>query len=187
MGIASNLIVWILLVTSVIGRVRRQGTLEGLPVLPFSAQLKPGDESQTLEVQNENAEKGIVDNKDTEVEEVLEYVEESDPGADPDAELDQMNAVEEPGMDDENAVGRVILVPEETEVKTTNPRSTPATAIEPPEDEKQPLKRNQVTWIVMGVLLFILLLAIVLCICLKYCRKRRVEQPSISGTTSDNN
>lgn len=48
----------LLIIVSVQGRVRRQGTLEDHPVLPFAGQSRPGDESPSLEVQNENAEKG---------------------------------------------------------------------------------------------------------------------------------
>lgn len=184
MDINLKLFLLVLLSAPALGRVRRQGTLEDTPVLPFSAQSKPGDESPSIEVQNENAEKGIVDNKDAGVEEVLEYVDESGPGSDPDAEVDQSLANEEPDIDaivqdgqqpigispigrgfQENAV-----VPESFFERPYFGRQSNETVSTPGKTTEKPWYKNSTVWIIVGVIGGIILLLICICICVK-CRK----------------
>ena len=170
-----KIFVLVLLAAPALGRVRRQGTLEDTPVLPFAGQSRPGDESPSLEVQNENAEKGIVDSKDAEVEEVLEYVDESDPGVDPEAEMDMLEANEEPDADavlqDGPAVGRVIAggspVREAFFERYYGRNRNGSTTETPTEEKKTPWYKSKLTWIIVGVVVGIIVLLLCILICIK--------------------
>lgn len=162
-GMLTNLIFTaLLIIVSVQGRVRRQGTLEDHPVFPFAGQSRPGDGSSSLEVQNENAEKGVIDNENSDIEDVLEYVGESDPGVDPQAELDQMESDDEPDMDDvlqdEPDVDQLRFVPpftynqNPTEDNATNSEETLVNVNVLEDSKREETKRNKDTfWIIFGV------------------------------------
>lgn len=185
MNILFKLIFLVFLSTPALCRVRRQGTLEDTPVLPFSGQSRPGDESPSIEVQNENAEKGLIDNKDAEIEEVIDYVDESDPGADRDAEVEQSLVNEEPDIDSaiqdgpvENVVpavdGRAAIEPGESFFErpyfgNQEVGSLPTTA-KPTDKTDKPWYKNQTVWIIVGVIAGIILLLVCICICIK-CKK----------------
>ena len=177
MDLRLKLLLLVLLAIPALGRVRRQGTLEDTPVLPFSAQSRVGDESPSLEIQNENAEKGIIDNKDAEVEEVLEYVDESNPGSDPEAEMEQAEANEEPGMEsviqDGQPIGRVVQdqrIPGGFFQQPQFGMQGMSNSTESPKPEGKPWYKNSTIWIIVGVIGGIILLLILICICIK-CRK----------------
>ena len=169
-----KIFVLVLMAAPALGRVRRQGTLEDTQVLPFAGQSRPGDESPSLEVQNENAEKGIVDSKEAEVEEVLEYVDKSDPGVDPEAKMDMLEANEEPDTDavlqDGAAVGRVIAggspVREAFFERYYGRNRNGSTT----EEEKTPWYKSKLTWIIVGVVVGIIVLLLCILICTK-CKK----------------
>lgn len=160
------------------GRVRRQGTLEESPVLPFAAQSKPGDESQSLEVQNQNAEKGIIDNKDAQVEEILEYVDDSEPGADPEAVVDQLEVDEEPDMDSivqDDTIGGPVARVYKDGAMFERPyygyqAANQSSSTESPKSDK-PWYKNSTIWIVVGVILGAILIAIILFCCC--CKKNK--------------
>lgn len=173
----------LLIIVSVQGRVRRQGTLEDHPVLQFAGQSRPGDESPSLEVQNENAEKGVINNKYSDIEEVLEYVDESDPGIDPQAELDQMESDDEPDMDDvlqdEPGVDQLRFVlpfaynQNPTEDNATNSEETLVDANVLQDSKREQTKRNKNTfWIIFGVSMGIMLMFLFIGIIYK-CRSQK--------------
>lgn len=171
-----RIFVLVLLAAPALGRVRRQGTLEDTPVLPFAGQSRPG--SPSLEVHNENAEKGIVDSKDAEVEEVLEYVDESDPGVDPETEMDMLKANEEPDTDavlqDGAVVRRVIAggspVREAFFKRYYGRNRNGSTTETPTEEKKTPWYKSKLTWIIVGVVVGIIVLLLCILICTK-CKK----------------
>lgn len=170
--------VLVLLAAPALGRAKRQGTLEDTPVLPFAGQSRPGDKSPPLEVQNGNVEKGIVDRKDADVEEVLEYADESDPGVNPEAEMDISEANEEPETDvvlqDGAAVGRVIAgglpVREAFFERYYGQNRNGSTTEKPTEEKKTPWYKSKLTWIIVGVVVGIIVLLLCILICIK-CRK----------------
>lgn len=176
----------LLIIVSVQGRVRRQGTREDHPVLPFAGQSRPGDESPSLEVQNENAEKGVIDNKYSDIEEVLESVGESDPGIDPQAELDQMENDDEPDMDDvlqgEPGLDQLRFVPpfvcnqNPTEDNATNSEETFVDTNVLEDSKREQTKRNKNTfWIIFGVSMGIMLMFLFIEIICK-CRSQKLTQ-----------
>lgn len=164
----------------VFGQVKRQGTLDDLPISPFL------DGSQSLEVQNQNAERGLIDHEDAEVEEVIEYVNESDPSAEVVEEV-----IEE---SDGPAIGRVVVDPSTEIIQNQNTVGSGSNVSQPmvpydfllPTRSKSGLTRNEVTWIWMGVMLGILLIIIILLACLQFCQRRRHEQVPASTTGASN-
>lgn len=177
--------VLIVLVLPVFSRVRRQGTLEDAPVLPFSAQSNPRDESRSIEVLNENAEKGIIDNKDIEAEEIIEYVDQSGPGADPDAELDATH-VDEPSVEVQETVIstgglRVIELAPNPNLKrggsvfgrSSDTNKIPNDKEQEAKDQKAEDMRNKKNtfWIIFGVSLGIMLLFLFACLFAK-CKSK---------------
>lgn len=187
-----NLFLIIVFVAATLNRVHAQGTLEKIPVLLFSGQSKPGDESPSLEVQSENAEKGVIDSKQSE--EVIEYVDESEPGADLDSEVDQMEVDETAKALEGSArvhyniqnieiepvpvVGRAIIYQQNNETD-----SNPSIPFHGGRRENEgKLSRNQVTWVFMGILLLILFLIILALALLKCCRKRRRRDLATGST-----
>lgn len=184
MVILFKLIFLVLLSVPALCRVRRQGTLEDTPVLPFSGQSKPGDESPSIEVQNENAEKGLIDNKDAQIEEVIDYVDESEPGADRDAEVDQLLANEEPDIDSAIQDGPVNVVPAGRAFVPVGPgesfferpyygrqlNESIISSVKPNGETDKPWYKNHIVWIVVGVIAGIILLLVCICICVK-CKK----------------
>lgn len=182
MDIHLKLVLLFLLSTPTIGRVRREGTLEGHPVLPFSAQSNSRDESPSLEVQNQDAEKGVIDQKDAMVEEVIQYVDDSEPGMDPEVAVDQLAVDEEPDMDSvvqDDAIGgagsvaRVYNEPRGTFFERPyfgyQNNSLEATTTAKPEDK--PWYKNSTIWIIVGVVIGLILIAIlVFCCC---CKKKQ--------------
>lgn len=179
MDILFKLMILVLLSVAVLGRVRRQGTLEDTPVLPFSGQSRPGDESPSIEVQNENAEKGLIDNKDAEIEEVIDYVDESEPGADRDAEVEQSLANEEPDIDSaiqDGPVESVVPVegrafgPGESFFERPYFRKLDNGTLAKDDKKDKPWYKNHIVWIIVGVIAGIILLLVCICICVK-CKK----------------
>lgn len=169
-----KIFVLVLLAAPALGRIRRQDT----PVLPFAGQSRPGDESPSLEIQNENAEKGIVESKDAEVEEALEYVDESDPGVDPEAEMDMLEANEKPDTDavlqDGAAVGRVVAggspVREAFFERYYGRKRNGSPTETPTEEKKTPWYKSKLTWIIVGVVVGIIVL--LLCVLIRIKSKK---------------
>lgn len=169
----------LLIIVSVQGRVRRQETLEDHPILPFVGQSRPGDKSLSLEVKNENAEKGVIDNKYSDIEEVLEYVGESDSDVDPRAELDQIESDDEPDMDDINQdepdVDQLRFVlpfaynQNPTEDNATNSEETLVDSNVLEDSRREQTKRNKNTfWIIFGVSMGIMLMFLFIGIIYKF-------------------